>query len=161
MKFLIDECLTLDLAQVAIEAGYPESAHLTHRGMTGLKDHTLMERVLAEDWTLVTRNSDDFRPPEGSNSNAPCYLGIELHAGLVCLNLPNGALRGDHIDFFRAALDDLGEDGDLTNQILEVWPAEEQDVLEVERYDFPANLPPFDAENPQPADADAAPPPAE
>ncbi|MBT9248158.1 DUF5615 family PIN-like protein (plasmid) [Gemmobacter fulvus] len=160
MKFLIDECLALDLAQVAVEAGHLESAHLTHRGMTGWKDHMLMERILAEDWTLVTRNSDDFRPPEGSNSNAPCYLGIELHAGLVCLNLPNGALRGDHIDFFRAALDDLGEDGDLTNQILEVWLVEVQDFLEVERYDFPANHALFDAANPQAADEEDAPPPA-
>lgn len=161
MKFLIDECLALDLEHVAVEAGYPESAHLTHRGMAGLKDHMLMERILAEDWTLVTRNSDDFRPPEGSNSKAPCYLGVELHAGLICLNLPNGALRAEHVDFFRAALDDLGEDGDLTNQVLEVWPVEDQDVLEVERYDFPANHPHFDLENPQAADLEVAPPPIE
>lgn len=141
MKFLIDECLALDLAQIAVEAGYPESAHLTRRGMAGLKDHALMGRILAEDWTLVTRNSDDFRPLEGSGSNAPCYLGVELHAGLVCLNLPNGAIRADHVDFFRAALEDLGEDGDLTNQVLEIWPSDEQNQLEVERYEFTEELP--------------------
>jgi hypothetical protein len=161
VKFLIDECLALDLAQVAVDAGYPESAHVTHRGMNGLKDHMLMERILDDDWTLVTRNSDDFRPPEGSGSNAPCYLGVELHAGLVCLNLPNGALRADHIDFFRAALDDLVDDGDLTNQVLEIWPTVQQDVLEVQRYDFPENWSSADAENPQPVDVETAPPPAE
>jgi hypothetical protein len=160
LKFLIDECLALDLAQIAVEAGYPESAHLTRRGMTGLKDHALMERILAEDWTLVTRNSDDFRPPEGSGSNAPCYLGIELHAGLVCLNLPNGAIRADHVDFFCAALEDLGEDGDLTNQVLEIWPSDEQNLLEVERYEFPEELPLAEAAIPQAADVEAAPPPA-
>lgn len=160
MKFLIDECLALDLAQIAVEAGYPESAHLTRRGMTGLKDHALMERILAEDWTLVTRNSDDFRPPEGSGSNAPCYLGVELHAGLVCLNLPNGAIRADHVDFFNAALEDLGEDGDLTNQVLEIWPSDEQNLLEVERYEFPEELPLEEVAMPQAADVEAAPPPA-
>ncbi|MGQ0565606.1 MAG: DUF5615 family PIN-like protein [Gemmobacter sp.] len=148
MKFLIDECLALDLAEEAVEAGYPESAHLTRRGMAGLKDHALMARILAEDWTLVTRNSDDFRPADGSGSNAPCYVGVELHSGLVCLNLPNGALRADHIAFFRAVLDDLAENGDLTNQVLEVWPADEQDSLVVERYDFPEDNPPVDAEEP-------------
>lgn len=161
MKFLIDECLALDLAQLAVQGGYPESAHLTRRGMTGLKDHALMERILAEDWTLVTRNSDDFRPPEGSRSNAPCYLGVELHAGLVCLNLPNGAIRADHIAFFRAALDDLEEDGDLMNQVLEIWPAEEQNVFEVERYEFPENHLLAGTENDQPVDVEPAAPPAE
>lgn len=160
MKFLIDECLALDLEQVAIEAGYPESAHLTRRGMAGLKDHALMVHILADDWTLVTRNSDDFRPPEGSGSNAPCYLGVELHAGLVCLNLPNGALRVDHVDFFRAALDDLGEDGDLINQVLEIWPTDEQDRFEVERYEFPANHPPV-PEAAQAVEVDVEPPPVQ
>lgn len=161
MKFLIDECLAPDLAQLAIDAGYPESAHVTHRGMAGFQDHTLMERILDEDWTLVTRNSDDFRPSVGSNSNAPCYLRVELHAGLVCLNLPNGAVRLDHIDFFRAALDDLGQDGDLTNQILEVWPDDDAGALLVERYDFPENHPAQGADGQHSLDAEALSPPSE
>lgn len=161
MKFLIDECLALDLAGMAVQAGYTESAHLTRRGMAGIQDHALMARILEEDWTLVTRNSDDFRPPQGSGSNMPCYLGVELHAGLVCLNLPNGALRADHVEFFQAALEDLGEGGDLTNQILEVWPDEKQGVLKIERYEFPESDPPEEAVGPQPADMASVPPPDE
>jgi hypothetical protein len=136
MQFLIDECLALDLETMAVEAGYFESAHVSRRGMAGLKDHELMARILDEDWTLVTRNSDDFRPAKGSGSTRPCYMGIGLHAGLICLNLPNGATRVDHRAFFRAALDDLGVNGDLTNQVIEVWPGDE-DSLRVDRYAYP------------------------
>lgn len=139
MKFLIDECLALDLEEMAIAAGYVESAHVNHRGMNGFKDHAIMERIIQEDWTLVTRNSDDFRPATGSESAAPCYLGVEIHAGLVCLNLPSGALRVDHREFFQAALEDLRNERDLTNQILEVWPSDDDTALRIDRYDFPAS----------------------
>ncbi|WP_169791186.1 DUF5615 family PIN-like protein [Rubellimicrobium mesophilum] len=96
MKFLIDECLAVSLADMAIEAGHPESAHVVRRGLQGHKDPEIMEHVLDGDWTLVTRNSDDFRPPAGSSSARPCYVGVALHAGLVCLNLPAGAREPDH-----------------------------------------------------------------
>jgi predicted nuclease of predicted toxin-antitoxin system len=86
LKFLIDECLSVALADVAISAGHPESAHVTHRGMTGWKDHRLMKTIIEEDWTFVTRNSRDFRPRTGSLSKAACYFGQPLHAGLVCVN---------------------------------------------------------------------------
>ena len=88
MKFLIDECLSLALADKAVAAGHVESAHVSRRGMNNWQDHRLMKPVIDDDWTLVTRNSDDFRPRRGSASQAPCYVGQPLHAGLVCLNLP-------------------------------------------------------------------------
>jgi predicted nuclease of predicted toxin-antitoxin system len=77
VKFLIDECLAIELEQMAIEAGHVHSAHVNHRGMSGFKDHELMDRVLNEDWTLVTRNSNDFRPAPGSNSAAPFIYGLK------------------------------------------------------------------------------------
>jgi len=84
------------------------------------KDWVLMEKILAQDWTFVTRNSDDFRPRSGSASKAPCYLGVELHAGLVCLNLPMSIRKADHELYFRVALSVLTHPDDLTNRILEV-----------------------------------------
>lgn len=120
MKFLIDECLSLSLAELAIEAGYPGSAHVNYRGMRQDKDWVLMEKILAQDWTFATRNSDDFRPRSGSASKAPCYLGVELHAGLVCLNLPMNSRKADHELYFRVALSVLTHPDDLTNRILEV-----------------------------------------
>ena len=120
MKFLIDECLSLSLAELAIEAGYLGSAHVNYRGMRQDKDWVLMEKILAQDWTFATRNSDDFRPRSGSASKAPCYLGVELHAGLVCLNLPMNSRKAEHELYFRVALSVLTHPDDLTNRILEV-----------------------------------------
>ena len=138
MKFLIDECLSIALVELAIEAGHVESAHVTRRGMQGWKDHQLMHAIVDDDWTLVTRNSDDFRPRSGSTSQTPCYLGQSLHAGLVCLNLPTGSGRDGQIQYFQTALKFIGNPGDLVNKVLEVDPSPEnveQVVLRI--YDFP------------------------
>ena len=122
MKFLIDECLSVVLAEMAVAAGHPESAHVTRRGMTGWKDHQLMKAIIDGDWTLVTRNSDDFRPRSGSASQAPCYVGQPLHTGLVCLNLPAGSGRANQEAYLKGALDCIENHGDIVNQILEVDP---------------------------------------
>ena len=60
MKFLVDECLSFALVDMAVEAGHVESAHVTRRGMKDWKDQQLMQAIIGDDWTLVTRNSDDF-----------------------------------------------------------------------------------------------------
>ena len=88
MKFLIDENLSPLLEIMACDAGYVQSAHVGHRGMMAWEDNKIMNRILEEDWTLVTNNADDFRPRQGSSSLKPCYVGVSLHAGLVCLNVP-------------------------------------------------------------------------
>ncbi|MEO4045203.1 DUF5615 family PIN-like protein [Hoeflea sp. CAU 1731] len=94
MKFLIDECLSIALVELAIEAGHVESAHVTRRGMQGWKDHQLMHAIIDDDWTLVTRNSDDFRPRVGSASQTPCYVGQPLHAARgSSLSQPANRLR--------------------------------------------------------------------
>ena len=63
MKFLIDECLSLDLVEVARERGFVESSHVVWMGKAGWKDWELKPFILEGDWTLVTRNSVDFRGP--------------------------------------------------------------------------------------------------
>lgn len=136
MKFLIDECLSKRLAEMARAAGYPMSAHLSERGMLGLPDWRLMDRIIEEDWTLVTRNSDDFRPGRDSRSNAPVYLGIELHAGLICLNLPDGTTARDQEIWFTALLTHLGSHADLTNRLIDVYP-DGEGGLELIEQDFP------------------------
>lgn len=122
---------------MAVKAGHVESAHVAHRGLTGWPDHRLMQVVLDGDWTLVTRNSDDFRPRPGSASQAPCYLGQPLHAGLVCLNLPTGSGRSEQAAYFGAALGQIGP-GDLVNQVLEIDPGPQGGATVIVRlYDFP------------------------
>jgi hypothetical protein len=98
-----------------------------------------MREILAHDWTLVTRNSDDFRPRSGSAARSPCYVGVSLHAGLVCLNMPALSKKSVQLAYFRAALDHLAQNVDLTNEVLEVWPDEaDPGAVFVQRYEFPA-----------------------
>ena len=61
VKFLIDECLSLDLVAVARGRGFVESSHVVWMGKAGWKDWELKPFILEGDWTLVTRNSVDFR----------------------------------------------------------------------------------------------------
>ena len=124
MKFLIDECLSPTLVDLAWSAGHWESAHVTRRGMTSWEDHRLMRVIIAEDWTMVTQNGDDFRPRPGSSSLAPCYVGQPLHAGLICLNLPGNTDWEDQMNYFRHALDRIAAEKltDLVNKIIEVDP---------------------------------------
>ena len=60
-RFLIDECLSPELAQLAIDAGHGESTCVRDRGLAGTKDWKLIQHVVANDFTLVTCNSVDFR----------------------------------------------------------------------------------------------------
>ena len=138
MKFLIDECLTPTLADLAIAHGHWGSAHVAHRGMAMWADHNLMIRIIENDWTLVTQNADDFRPGPGSNSRAACFLKYPLHAGLVCLNMPVDSTRVDQQMYFLKALAYIGNPGDLVSKALEVDPVIDNpaEVL-LREYDFP------------------------
>jgi hypothetical protein len=123
---------------MAVAAGHAESAHVAHRGLTGWTDHRLMKLILDEDWTLVTRNSDDFRPRPSSASQAPCYLKQPLHAGLICLNLPAGSGRAEQEAYFEAALGQIGLLGDLVNKVLEIDSGLRSEAKVIARlYDFP------------------------
>ena len=62
-KMLIDECLSPELALMARERGHLEASHVAWIGKAGWKDWHLKQVLLDEDWTLVTRNSEDFRGP--------------------------------------------------------------------------------------------------
>ena len=77
MKFLIDECLSPELAAMARSRGFPESTHVTWLGMRSWKDWTIMRRVLQDGFILVTNNTSDF---------TALYGREEIHLGLVCLN---------------------------------------------------------------------------
>ena len=107
--------------------------------MGGLEDHQLMPKIIAGDWTLVTWNSDDFRPPAGSTSTRPCYVGYSLHAGLVCLNLKHGSSLQDQMAYFKKALDFTGCPGDLVNVIVEVDPdRHDPNNIYLWHYEFPS-----------------------
>jgi hypothetical protein len=54
-----------------------------------VQDWNLLAFVIQEDWTLVTKNSYDFRGPENARGEGGLYRAVGLHAGLICLNGEN------------------------------------------------------------------------
>ncbi|MER8530471.1 DUF5615 family PIN-like protein [Mesorhizobium sp. M1272] len=135
MKFLIDECLTPELAKIAHGKGHCETSHVVWLGLAGLKDWELKPIILEGDWTFVTKNSVDFRGPKDNPGTKRQYADVAIHAGLVCLNGPPGMDLDMQIELFEIALIELDDD-DLVNQVLEVI-LEDEETLRVVRYALP------------------------
>lgn len=136
MKFLVDECLSQRLTTMARVRGYAASSHVHWLGLGGIQDWNLIRRAVDEDWTLVTKNSYDFRGPAGAPGKPGLHAAQQIHAGLVCLNGPPGMNLALQEELFEIALDEIAAlGGDLVNQVLEVT-ADEATVA-IERYPLP------------------------
>ena len=137
MRFLVDECLSPELVKLAHDRGHGESSHVVWRHLQGKKDWELKPFILDGDWTFVTRNSVDFRGPSSRPGSRGQYADVEIHAGLVCLNGPDGMDLDVQIEMFEQALDELADDADLVNQVLEIT-LENGEEFRILRYRLPA-----------------------
>ena len=135
MKLLIDECLSPELAKLAQSRGHGDSSHVVWLKKGGWKDWRLKQFILDGDWTFVTKNSIDFRGPSSGRGSKGQYSDVAVHAGLVCLNAPEGMDLDLQLELFELALDEIG-DGDLINQVLEIT-LEEKDEIRMLRYALP------------------------
>lgn len=108
MRFLIDECLTVDLVSVASQAGH-EAQHVARVGKAGWKDWNVARHAAEGDFVVVTNNASDFRR---------LYTTQPLHAGLVII-VPS-VDRVEQQRLFRGALDELARFGEPVNRVLEV-----------------------------------------
>ena len=108
VHFLIDECVSPLLVQVANDFGYP-ATFIHHRNWGSLKDEQICPRLLEEDLTLVTNNREDWAELLGNS---------ELHPGLVVIreNVP----RARQIAFFAQCLLALSALPSLVNTVIEV-----------------------------------------
>ena len=134
-KFLVDECLSPDLATLARQRGFVESSHVTWLGKAGWQDWELKPFILEQDWTFVTRNSSDFRGSASEPGSRGQYAGVTLHAGLVCINGPEEMRAEDEAEMFQIVLDAIGP-GDLINQGMEITLSDDGD-FELVRYALP------------------------
>jgi predicted nuclease of predicted toxin-antitoxin system len=123
VRFLIDECLSVDLVAVAGQCGH-EAQHLAHIGRAGWKDWNVARYASDGDFVLVTNNASDFRL---------LYAAQLLHAGLVIL-IPT-VNRVVQQKLFRAALDELAIIGEPVNRVLEADL--DGDELTLTLYDLP------------------------
>jgi hypothetical protein len=135
MKFLVDECLSPELTKLDHDRGHRESSHVVWLGRNGAKDWELKPFIIDSDWTFVTKNSVDFRGPSSRPGTSGQYADVMLHAGLVCLNGPEGMDLDMQMELFEGALNELDRDGDLVNQVLEISTDGEE--LHVLRYKLP------------------------
>jgi hypothetical protein len=136
VKFLIDECLSPELAKLAQVRGYGESSHVVWRNLNGKKDWELKPFILDGDWTFVTRNSVDFRGSASHPGSKGQYADVAIHAGLICLNGPDGMHLDVQLELFEQALDELAADDDLINQVLEIT-LDGDEELHILRYRLP------------------------
>ncbi len=136
MIFLIDECLTPDLAVLARNRGY-HASHVAHQGLSGKKDWEIRDIAVAGDLTLVTCNSVDFRGSASNPGTRGEYANVQLHAGLICLN---GPIDGTNIriqkKLFEIALDDIESNGDLINKLLDIFMDDYGDIT-IRRHPLP------------------------
>jgi hypothetical protein len=137
MKFLIDECLSLDLVEVARGRGFVESSHVVWMGKAGWKDWELKPFILEGDWTLVTRNSVDFRGSADNLGASGQFADVPLHAGLICINGPDGMTAEVQCELFEAVLDEIGN-VQLVNEVVEVDLESLDDEFTIHRYQMPA-----------------------
>jgi len=124
MRFLIDECLSIDLVTIAGQAGY-EARHVAHVGKAGWKDWNVARAANDGDFILVTNNAGDFRK---------IYAKAAIHAGLVII-IPN-VTRAIQQQLFRGAIDELAASGEPVNRVLDV-DIDGEDVI-FTQYDLPA-----------------------
>lgn len=138
MKLFIDECLSNELTKMARDAGYPGSSSVAYHGLAGTKDWDLVPILVAGDFTLVTKNSIDFRGRADAPGEKGLYKDQPIHAGLICLNGPVGMDLDMQKELFEIALEELERlGGDLVNQCLEVTLAADDDQIRVVVYDLP------------------------
>ena len=123
MRFLIDECLSIDLMSVASAAGH-EAHHVARIGKAGWKDWNVARHAADGDFVLVTNNAGDFRK---------IYATTPLHAGLIVI-VPN-VDRVLQATLFRASLEAVTLPNDLVNRVLEVGIDGEDITLDL--YDLP------------------------
>jgi predicted nuclease of predicted toxin-antitoxin system len=107
VRFLIDECLSVDLVTLAGEAGH-DAQHIAHVGRAGWKDWNVVRYASEGDFILATNNASDFRQ---------LYAAQPLHAGLVIL-IP-AVSRVVQRRLFKAVLDELATIGEPVNRVLE------------------------------------------
>ena len=123
MRFLIDECLSVDLVTVAGQSGH-EAHHVAHVGRAGWKDWNVVRYANEGDFVFVTNNASDFRQ---------LFAAQPLHAGLIILIPVVNRMMQRHL--LKAALDELAIIGEPVNRVLEIDLDGEEVTLTL--YDLP------------------------
>lgn len=105
-----------------------------------MKDWELKPFILGGDWTLVTRNSVDFRGPADNPVAGGQFADVPLHAGLICINGPEGMTGEVQCELFEAVLDEIGNAQQLVNEVIEVDLESLSAEFTIHRYPMPEEI---------------------
>jgi predicted nuclease of predicted toxin-antitoxin system len=128
MRFLIDECLTPQLSDVANSRQY-DATNIRALGMLGVKDWKIVPVLIQQNYVLVTHNSKDFRGLDGKDGKPGYLTKEEIHPGLICLNAYNSSKNKTipmtkelQHKLFAIALDEIENQNlsDLINTVIEI-----------------------------------------
>jgi len=125
VRFLIDECLSIDLVSLAARPGTKPSTLPVPARLDG-RTGTSRAMPPKGNFVVVTNNASDFRR---------LYATQPLHAGIVII-IPN-VNRVEQPRLFLGALDELARSGEPVNRVLEVDI--EGDEVTFKLYDLPAD----------------------
>lgn len=123
-RFLIDENLSVALAEAAHAAGF-EAMHVVHLGLASERDWDLLTIVRDGDWVLVTNNAIEFHRR---------YARLAIHAGVVFIR--PSVRRDQQLGLFGAALADIASEPDIINVAVDV-DYDGEGRIRIRRYTLP------------------------
>ena len=130
--FLIDECLSDRLADLAIEHGYHALATTRMRRWRSRDDYRVARFAIDRDLVLVTNDRYDFEA---------IYGQIEVHPGIVFITAGRSKLRElkYQLAMFNMVLESLDESDPISEAIMVTAKAGRgrQVNLSIARYAFP------------------------
>ena len=108
-RFLFDECLALELTDLAHSFGY-EATSVRDLNKLGESDNALALFAIERDWVFVTNNRVD---------HVRIFARFELHNGLVVI-VPNTDTRGQ-LRLFAGFAEQLEQLDDLVNCLVDIY----------------------------------------
>ena len=126
MKFLIDECLSTKLAEIAQNEGFPESTHVNRLDSRSTPDEVIVRRAVTDNYIIVTNNARDF---------LRLVRQQDQHAGLICISAPGRINLDIQTRLFRYALNQLG-DKEPVNEVIRITLNRTEEVV-FRRYEWP------------------------
>jgi len=133
LAFLIDECLSPDLCEVARNRGH-HALHTVWVKLRSKKDPTVASYALEKDMVLVTNNLVDFKK---------IYKRKTLHPGIIFLSADDELMdRESQVLMFEHALDSV-EQNEPINEAISIRLSLDHEnnlVVDIERYELPKAL---------------------
>ena len=134
LKFLIDECLSPDLTEIIKNEYGCQAIHVPWlgtppRGHKAWKDPDIVERVISDDYILVTNNRRDFVAKYYPSS------GMDIQPGLIIIIEKSNLEKEKHL--FRIVMNHVESMDNTINKLVEIqangnirvadWPNFESD----------------------------------